>query len=259
MYVFLGNSSLSTSAVNSVNPFREHLTITDAYSILMSRLNSILKYCDLSTLKAALIYQTDTPDGVTLRKALRKKIKSAKSSFDLLCTIKKVRSCSWLDIRLIRVLAHGSGYKSAVDLVDAYKACVFSKKLTDALPSFSKLSYKKAFIAAVSTKVKVDADKITVGDVVQHQWSMEKVILDLGKKILNIRHVKRGCLEICYHVPIHYSFNVYKMALHNCHSFYKIDLMHVEIGDHPLIYDPWLWDIDEQPVKQILHIQNEGT
>ena len=48
------------------------------------------------------------------------------------------------------------------------------------------------------------------------------------------------------------------MVLHNRHEFCTIDLIHVEIGDHPLIYDPWLSDLEKHSVKQILHTHHKG-
>ena len=238
--------------------FKEPITITDAYLTLISQLNNILKDCNLSTLQAALLYQARTPDGVKLNKALKDKIKAAKSSFDLLHLIVDFPSCNWLDTRLIKALARGSGFKSAINLLESYKNFVCTKKLSDALPSFSTQHQIDAYFTAISAKVKMDPDKITVGNVVQYRWTLENVILDLGNQKLNIRHVRKGCLEVYYHIPVHCSFNAYKMALHNCHKFYTINLIHIKIGDHPLIYDPWFSDLETHSVKQIFHSQYEG-
>lgn len=59
-------SSNVTGAI--VELFKEPITITNAYSRLIGQLNGILKDCDLSTLKAALVHQALTPEGVKLKR-----------------------------------------------------------------------------------------------------------------------------------------------------------------------------------------------
>ena len=253
------NSVLSNSPKSNSEFFKEPITITNAYSTLIAQLNNIFKESDLSTLKTALIHQARTPGGIKLQKAFKDKIMAAKSSFDLLCLVDYFPSCNWLDTRLIGVLAHGSGSKSAINLIEAYKNYVFPKKIDDVLTSFLKQPKSKAYVAAVSMKLKMDPDKITVDDIVQYQWTVENVILDLGNQRLNIKHVRKGCLEVTYHLPFHCSFNAYKMSLHNCQKFYTIDLMQIEIGDHPLIYDPWLCDLIKISANEIFHPRHEGN
>ena len=226
---------------------------------MISKLSSILKDCDLSILKTALIHQSRTPDGVKLDKRLKNGIKSAKSSSNLLCLMEDVPSCNWLDTRLIGALARGCGSKSAVNLLEAYKSYVFSKKLSDALPSFVKQPQTNAYITEVSKKFKRDPDKITINDILRYQWTIKNVILNLGNQNLNIKHVKKGCLEVSSHIPIHCSINAYKMALYNRHNLHSIDLIHIKIGNHPLIYDPWFCDLRKHSVKEIIHIEYKGN
>ena len=156
-----------------------------------------------------------------------------------------------MDTRLIEVLAYGSESSNAVEVIKAYQKFLFSKKLLDVLSRKREhLEVKRKYVAAVCIKTKMDPAKITVGDFINYRWIIEDVILDLGKGVLNIEHVHEGCLEINYLMPVHHSFNAYKMVVHNRHNFYTIDLLHVEIGGYPLIYDPWLSDFEEHSVKQ---------
>ena len=260
MYLHIGNANDSTSSdamVGSSDLFKVPATITDAYLTLIKELDGLLIDCGLSTLKLALIFQASTPGGVKLTGEEKNKITSAKSSFELLCTVDDFTSCNWLDTRLIRALARTCG-SLAVKLLDDYKSYVFAKKLNEALPSFPKKPLINEFVTEVSLKINMDQDEITVNDVVNYQWAVESVILDLGNQTLNIANVKTGCLEVHCHIPIHCSFNAYEMALHNRHNFYTINLIHIEIGIHPVIHDPWFCGFGRHPVKQILHVQHEG-
>ena len=248
-------SQSDDDSVKISDVFKEPITITNAYTVLFTQLDNILRYCDLSTLKIALIHQACTPDGVELEKHLEKNIEAAKSNSDLLLALRISKCCNWLDTRLIEALAYGSKSSNAVELIKAYKKFLFPKKLADVLPKQLKhLKTKKAYVKAVTTKTGKDPNLFTIGEFIDYQWTIEDVILDLGKGTLDIRHVNKGCLEISYLMPVHYSLNAYKMALCNRHEFYTIDLFHIKVEDCPLIYDPWLCDLEKHFVKHSLQI-----
>ena len=239
--------------------FKEPITITNAYTALFTRLGNILRSCDLSTLKVALINQADTPGGVELGKPLEEEIKAANLNSELLLVLRKSHCCNWLDTRLIEVLAYGSESSTAVELIKAYQKFLFAKKLADVLPKqLQHLKAKTAYVKAVKIKTGKDPYLITVREFLDYQWTIEDVILDLGRKTLDIEHVNIGCLEINYLMPVHYSFNAYKMALCNRHKFYTIDLIHIEVGDCPLIYDPWLCDLGKYSVKKVMCTHHKG-
>ena len=240
--------------------FKEPITIREAYLKLLSKLNSILKDYNLSTLKIALIHQSYHPNGIDIGKDLKRKIMKAISTFDLLNDLSDLSFFNWLDTQLMDVLAYACNSKSAIHLIERYKNCVYSKKLKDVLNNMvlSKKYIIDSYMNAVSMKINMDPNKITVGDVVRYCWMVENVIVDLGRGILNISHVREGCVEVTCHMPIHYNFNAYKMALHNRHKFTTINLMYIKIEKHPLIYDPWFSDFEKHSVKEITYTQHEG-
>ena len=249
--------SSSTSAANISDLFKEPMAIANAYTKLLKLLCSVLQNYDISALRMALINQANAPDGVQFDKCLKDEIKSAKSSTELLSTFGEFCCCNWLDIRLLEVLAND--LPKAVEIIEAYKQFLSAKLLTEVIPKkLSELEKRMQYVTAVSTKVNMDPEKITVGDFVKHCWRIEEVVFDLGKQILNIQHVDKGCLEINFTVPVQCSFDAYKMALYNQHEFYTINLMHIEIGKHPLIYDPWLSDLGHLSENQTIHDQCQG-
>ena len=250
--------SATDGSVDILNYFKEPITIANAYAKFLKQLNIFLQCCDLFTLKAALIDQARTPDGVKLDKPLENEIEKANSNSELLYTIRKSQCCNWLDTRLIELLAYISDSSSALELIKAYQNYLSPKKLLEVLPKkHEHVQQRRDYVVAVHAKTKMDPEKITVGEFIKYRWTIEDVVLDLGKGILNIDHVKEGCLEIDYLMPVYCAFNAYKMILHNCHKFYSIDLMHIQIGKHPLIYDPWLSDLEKDSVKQIF-TQHDG-
>ena len=255
---------LSCNADVTSKYFKEPLSVSNAYLNMIAVLDDILKGCDLSTLQSVLIHQLSTPNGIKLKKVfkkqIKKKIKEATSSSDLISVLDDFPCCNWLDTRLVEALAIGSTLKLSCDLVEAYNKFLFQKKFRDALLEFSTVPEKKikAYVVAVSKKIHVDPDKITIGDFMKKQRTMDRAILDLKNRTLCIRNVKKGCLEFSYYIPDNCSFSAYKMALHNHYKFYTLNLLHIEIGKHPIIYDPWLSDLDKQTVKHSMHSQYEG-
>jgi len=188
-------------------------------------------------LKRSLIYQARTPEGVRLHKRLRKDIEAAKSSDDLLVALGNSSSCNWLDIRLLSTLARASRVPIASTLITAYKDVVFSKSLAEALPKFSG-STKKLYLTQVSIKLDIPVEKITIGDFDKFKWEVEKVKFDLGKGVLNLEHVKEGCLEIQCSIPMQFTFHAYKMALLNRHSAHFPEVICIKIDSFPLITGP---------------------
>ena len=242
----------------------EPLSISNAYLRMIAELNSVLKHCDLCDLKSVLFHQVNTPKGIKFKKALKEKIKdkieAAKSSFHLIRVLADFPFCNWLDTRLVEALAIGSRLKSSSDLVNAYIKFLFQKKFRDALLEFPTVQEKEieAYVIAVSEKIHVDPDTITIGDFLKKRRTMEHAILDLMNQTLCIQNVRKGCVEFSYYIQENCSLRAYKMALHNHYKFRTVDLIHIEIGEHPVIYDPWLPDFDKEINKQSLYAQYEG-
>ena len=257
-------SCLSSNADAAFKYFVEPLSISDAYLRMIAELNSILKHCDLSDLQSVLIHQVNTPKGIRLKEDLKKQIKKsirkATSSSDLIDVLDDFPFCNWLDTRLVEALTIGSRLKSSSDLVNAYKKFLFQKKFRDALLEFPTVQEEEieAYVIAVSEKIHVDPDKITIGDFMEKRRTMEHAILDLMNQTLCIRNVRKGCVEFSYYIQENCSLRAYKMALHNHYKFYTVNLIHIEIGEHPVIFDPWLPDFDKEIAKQSLYAQYEG-
>ena len=222
------------------------MTIGAAYALLTSNLGSFLKEDELPRLKIALTSQLTVP-GVKGQKKLKKVIKSAKTSDDLLFKLERSSCCNWLDTDLLEGLAYGSSQPAAYELIEAYKTFLYSKKLDEVL---FKSEIQRPYASKVGAKIDMDPNQITIGDLLQRRGDLENVILKLGKGKVNIDHVKPGCVEVVCSIPAHCSFVVYKNALHNRHKFHTISLLYLTCDDYPIVYDPWLFDLEEDSIKR---------
>ena len=249
-------TSPSDKSLSLAELFCQSMTVGAAYASLMAKLGSVLKKGELPTLKIALTSQLTVPS-VKVQKKLRKVIESAKTSDDLLIKLEPSSCCNWLDTDLLEALACGSSQPATYELIKAYKAFLYSKKLDEVL---FKSKVQKPYANKVGAKIDMDPIEITIGILLKRRGDLENVILNLGKGIVNIDHVKQGCVEIVCSIPARSSFVAYKNALTNRHKFRTISLLYLTYNDHPSIYDPWLFDLEGHSIKgkEVFH-EYEGN
>ena len=227
----------------------ESKSIWDAYTLLMSELRVLLKKVDLPALKLALASQAKAPSGIKLdKKPLSKKIWKAETNDDLLMALEQLSDCNWLNTRLLKALVNGSRLPEAENLIKAYEEFLSCKTLSEVLSQFPRSEKKEMYITKVCAKIDVNKD-VTLGCLFTYCNHIEDAILNLGKGILKIKHIKKGCLEISLSTS-QSSFITYKNSLHSVQKFCRIHLMSFRISTHPIIYDPWMFDLEEQSIKR---------
>lgn len=233
-------------------------SIWDAYTLFTSELYVLLKEVDPSALKLALTSQAKAPSGIELKKSLNKAVDNATTSYELLMTLEKTPDCNWLNIRLLKAVVNGSRLSGAKNLFAAYEEFLLSKKLSEVLSQFPKSKIKESYITEVCAKIDVSRD-VTVGDLFRYCDLLEDVILNLGKRRLRIKDIKKGCLEFSSSTT-QCSFSMYKNALQNFQKFCRVHLLSLKVSGHPVIYDPWLFDLDELNVlrKEVFY-EHEGN
>ena len=207
-------------------------------------------------MKKALISKSRAPNSVELEASVREDILAAESHVNLMFTLNEC--CNWLDIQLFEVMARvfDSEVPMAIKIIELYNEVVFSKNLREALPYFvSKYEVpgnkERKFVTAVCVKTHKNPASITIKEFIEWDWKAKDVILkDLLEKKPKVEHVTEGCLEVSFSIPTNYNFEAYKMALHNRHLLYTVDIIHVQIDKHPLIHNPWFYDLESKFTMQ---------
>ena len=253
--------------IGFVKDFVEPISIDTAYSRLFIHLfdSKVFGSVELFKLKMALICQGCTPKSVQLKRSVKKYIKAAALHQDLVYILN--RCCNWLDVKLLEKIAQAcaSEVPNAMKIIEMYKEVVFSKNLREALPYFvSKyelpVKAEEEYITAVCVKAHKNPALITIKEFIEWDWKAKDIILkDLLAKAPSVQHIKEGCLEVYFSISTHYDFDAYKMALYNRHQLYTVDVMYVEIGNHPLIYSPWSTDVEEKTHKIMMRYHFEST
>jgi len=230
---------------------------------LFIHLSKVFDSIELFTLKMALICQGNTPKSVDLEKSVEKDIIAATSHQEIVYILNKC--CNWLDIRLLEIMAGvcASEVPIAMKIIEMYNEVVFSKNLREALPYFvSKhelpVKEEEDYITAVCVKANKNPALITIKEFIKWDWKAKDIILkDLLEKTPKIQHVKEGCIEVVFSISPYYDFVAYKTALCNRHCLYTVEIIHVEIGEYPLIYNAWSFDLKRQ-FKMQYHYEGEN-
>ena len=102
---------------------------------LTSQLKLLLAKTDFSNIKRSCIEQISTPSGAQLPPKLVVKVKSCEKIEMLFEVLAESPYWSWIDVRLLKVMAAASGLVEAIQLLSNYKKTIFSKQLFDILPN----------------------------------------------------------------------------------------------------------------------------
>jgi len=210
-------------------------TVSEAFAYLTTKMRSYLSKADISDLRRVCIEQMKTPRGAQLSPDVLIKVKSSQTITALFDALAESPCWSWIDIRLLRVMAAASGVEESIELLAKYKQSVFSKKLFDVLPNAPSRKVKDEYYKKLVTKLDKEADKITVSDLLEFQNVLEKVILDINNGVCVLEHIEGGCIEIHWLIPIDCVGDAYKSARLRWDKFEEISLLSIQIGDYPVI------------------------
>ena len=257
-YFFLLEYALESVIKN----FSEPITTEDAYGRLFIDLSRVFASVDLSTLQFVLTCQGSTPKSVELKKSVEKDIIAVTSHNNLMYILNNC--CNWLDIRLFERIARVCNREIpiAIKIIERYKEVVFSKNLREALPYFvSKFHVagkdEVKYITAVCVKTHKNPALITIKEFIEWDWKAKDILLkDLLERKPIVEHINEGCIEVKFSISANYDFDAYKMALCNRHQLYTVDVVYVEIGKHPLIYNTWSFNVKRQYTLQY-HYEGE--
>ena len=224
--------------VISKEDFKSYNDVGKAFIALQTKMKKIFKKADYGDLRRACIAQMHNPGGAELSQTLIDQISAKHNINDLFDLLVCSPYWSWLDIRVLEAMVVASDNLQAVELLDNYKAVVFSKKLIDLLPNVPSKEAKEEYYSKVASKVKQDHNEMTVADLLKFQSQLEVVILDIKKGICILDHLKGGCIEVHWYIPASCVDGAYQTATARCNQFKDLNLVYLKIGHYPVIHNP---------------------
>ena len=226
------------SAVTSREEFESYNDVGKAFIVLQTNMIMLLKSSNYGDLRRACIAQMRNPGGAKLSKQLVDKISAAGNIDNLFDLLVRIPYWSWIDIRLMEAMVTAAQNSQAQQLLDNYKAAVFSKRLIDLLPNVPSKEVKERYYAKVITKIKKDHTEITVADLLKFQSQLEVVIMDINEGICILEHLKKGCIEVHWYIPTDCVQRAYQTARDKHDQFNDLQLQYLKIGDYPAIQNP---------------------
>ena len=205
---------------------------------LTSQLKLLLAKTDFSNVKRSCIEQINTPNGAQLPPELVEKVNSCENITVLFEVLAQSAYWSWIDIRLLKVMAAASGLIEAIQLLYSYTETIFSKKLFDVLPNAPSKEVKEKYYTRIVTKLNKNPNEMTVADLIEFQSQLETVLLDIKQGICVLEHLEKGCIEVYWYIPTSCVVKAYQTARTRCYQFNDHQLLHLKIGHYPVIHDP---------------------
>ena len=213
-------------------------TVSEAFAFLTSKMRSHLAKTEFSDLRRVCIEQMKTPSGAQLSPDLLIKVKSSENITVLFDALAESPCWSWIDIRLLSVMAAASGLVESIELVAKYRQSVFSRKLIDIIPNAPSRKVKNVYHSKLVTKLDKEANELTVSDLLEFQNELEEVILDINTGLCVLDHVQGGCIEVHWFIPTYCTGGAYKSARQRWDKFEEFSLLYIQIGDYPIIHGP---------------------
>ena len=209
-----------------------------AFITLQTKLRVLVKRSNFGDLRRACIAQMRNPGGAELSNAIVDRISATSNTDALLDVLVQTPHWSWIDVRILETVVTASQNSQARELLDNYKAVVFSKQLLSLFPSAPNKEIKQKTYDKVITKIKSDPNNITVADILEFQSQLEKDIMSIPKGVCILNNVKKGSLEVHWYIPTNCIDAAYWNARAKRYQFYNLHLQYLKIGHYQVIYDP---------------------
>jgi len=201
-------------------------------------------------MRRACITQTKGPRGAHLPEEIITQMMTTQNVDSMLDVLACSPYWSWIDVRLLETMVRASESSLALLILNNYKTATFAKRLIDVLPELPNKEVKGQYYTKVASKINVNPEEMTVGDLVKFQHQLEVVIMDIHKGTCIIKYLDDGCLEAHWYMPVQLADKAFHSAVFNCYRFHDLHLQYLKIGSHPIILDPLNNDTSNEPVPQ---------
>ena len=217
----------------TVEDFCKCKTPRNAFHKLSSRMLDFLKHADFNEIRRVCIQDANSPDGIELPLDFVDAIGHTHNINELFDTFAKSHYWNWIDVRILEVMVDFADIENAKQTLKNYKKFVSPLKIKQILPELQFDLVSKNYKTIEEKFKSSDEEKLTVGDILEHQFYLAYDICDINPKSMKLLSIKTGCLELVLAIPRESTLHAYKSALKNFHKFDKIHSL--VVGNHPMI------------------------
>ena len=226
------------SLVVSKEEFEKHDTVGESFILLQTNMRALLQNAKIGDLRRACVAQMHNPRGVELAQELVNQILKTENTDNLFDLLVCTPYWSWIEIRILEMMAVASKSSPALQLLKNYKAAIFSKLLIEVLPNIPTKEVKQQYYKKVVSKIKKESNEMTVADLQVFQSQLEVVIMDIKRGACQLGSLREGCIEAHWYIPTDCVDQAYENARLKCYKFNELDLQYLIIGQYPKICNP---------------------
>ena len=114
---------------------------------------------------------------------------------------------NWFDTRLLEALTYATGSPEAIKCLENFKKTYYNRKISELIPCV----FIKPLTEFTVLEEKFDRHPkdLTVFDLLQHKYKLEKEVLDLDEGDLALVGIKTGCIELRWLIPPELVYQAY--------------------------------------------------
>ena len=186
--------------------FSKEWDIDAAYNNMTLGVETILAAGDFPQLRRACIHRIKSLKS-NLPYKLIPQIKQTSSMNELLDVLAESEYWNWFDTRLLEALIYALGSPEAIEMLEQFKKTFYPRKISEFVP----YQLVKPFKEFTNLKDKFDKDpsELTVYELLEHKFKLEKKVLDIDEGELVLSCIKTGCVELTWQVPLELVYRAY--------------------------------------------------
>ena len=190
----------------SLVKFSKDWSIETAYYNMTSAVETILTASEFFQLRRTCIHKIRSLAG-GLSDKLIPQILHTSSMNELLDVLAQSEYWNWFDTRLLEALTYASGSPEAIELLEHFKRTFYPRKISE----FIDYKLIRPFKEFITLKDKFDKDpsQLTVYELLEHKFKVEKEVLDIDKAELVLSCIKTGCIELTWQIPRELVYRAY--------------------------------------------------
>ena len=215
-------------------------SIEEAYEDLTSVVeDEVLRTGDIHKLRRACVKKIRGLNS-NLSKKLIPLIQKTSSVNGLLDVVTDSDHYNWFDIRLLEAITRSLGSTKAKTSLDNFKKNYYHKKICDHFTCKYEiiLSSNSLKFVTIVEKYKKDPNKLTISDLQQHQYELEKVL----EKGLDLLIIRTGCVELTWQIPQEHFYQVYTSMESKRHDLSSLAVQSLDCEEANKYTNlPFLW------------------
>ena len=195
---------------------------------MLDKLSELWSDVEFSKLKNACMWDT------RFSKELKHSLESASTLNAMFNLLSSTHFCTWLEIRILRSMAIVAGVPKAIEIIDAFKNCVYSKKCSEVVKHLKRNYINPDHVDSVTIKVNKDAECLVVTDLIEYCHNLESILKQ--PTLSAIVNTKTGCLEVCLVIPKYLHLHLYEVMKSRFIKLRPFSIQYLQIGTLPKVY-----------------------